>query len=264
MKNIFIMGTFLLFSIVSAYAQIKNAETKIVTVQGTCESAKNLIEKAGNKKRISKVVFTPSQGTATLTFDRTKTTAQEILKEIALVGFDNQEYFAPDKVYENLAEDCKYKRTKTMQHQHAATNHENSTNHHQTSNDVVLETYFKLNEAFVQSNSVEVKKQATELLAELNASNSHLISNNEMTDLKVQLQEIIQKNDLKEQRKHFAKISQPIYHWAKNAKLTTPVYFQNCPMFEGGSNWLSKDASIRNPFYGNQMLTCGSTVETLK
>ena len=34
--------------------------------------------------------------------------------------------------------------------------------------------------------------------------------------------------------------------------------------FEGaGGNWLSEEVAIRNPFYGDAMLTCGATVDTL-
>jgi hypothetical protein len=31
-----------------------------------------------------------------------------------------------------------------------------------------------------------------------------------------------------------------------------------------GANWLSKESTIKNPYYGSQMLTCGKTVETIK
>ncbi len=42
-------------------------------------------------------------------------------------------------------------------------------------------------------------------------------------------------------------------------------YVQHCPMaFDGaGANWLSEEAAIRNPYYGEAMLTCGSTMDTL-
>jgi hypothetical protein len=35
-----------------------------------------------------------------------------------------------------------------------------------------------------------------------------------------------------------------------------------CPMKK--ANWLSSSATIKNPYYGNSMLTCGKVVETLK
>jgi len=31
-----------------------------------------------------------------------------------------------------------------------------------------------------------------------------------------------------------------------------------------GANWLSKESSIKNPYYGSKMMRCGSTVETIK
>jgi len=40
-----------------------------------------------------------------------------------------------------------------------------------------------------------------------------------------------------------------------------PLYQQYCPMKK--SYWLSKDAAIKNPYYGKQMLTCGKVSDTL-
>jgi len=31
----------------------------------------------------------------------------------------------------------------------------------------------------------------------------------------------------------------------------------HCPMYDGGSNWVQTDGPVRNPYYGNVMLTCG-------
>ncbi|MDC6388873.1 hypothetical protein PP182_09290 [Maribacter sp. PR1] len=39
------------------------------------------------------------------------------------------------------------------------------------------------------------------------------------------------------------------------------LYYQYCPMQD--ANWLSKDKTVKNPYYGSQMLSCGSTVETI-
>jgi len=30
-----------------------------------------------------------------------------------------------------------------------------------------------------------------------------------------------------------------------------------------GANWLSKEEAVKNPYYGSQMLTCGSVQETI-
>jgi hypothetical protein len=31
-----------------------------------------------------------------------------------------------------------------------------------------------------------------------------------------------------------------------------------------GADWLSKEKEIKNPYYGSQMLNCGSVEETIK
>ena len=72
--------------------------------------------------------------------------------------------------------------------------------------------------------------------------------------------------DVAKQRSAFAALSEGIYTLAKVSKQDTPVYYQHCPMYNGGkgANWLSKENEVKNPYYGSQMLTCGSTVETIK
>ena len=85
-----------------------------------------------------------------------------------------------------------------------------------------------------------------------------------LNDLETTAKQLSQEKNIEKQRSTFAKLSQPMYKLAQKANLGYTVYYQNCPMFNGGSNWLSKDSDIKNPFYGNMMLTCGSTVETLK
>jgi len=61
-------------------------------------------------------------------------------------------------------------------------------------------------------------------------------------------------------------VSKSIYDLMKVSSLESPIYFQHCPMANDGkgADWLSKDKDIKNPYYGNQMLTCGKTVETLQ
>jgi len=61
-------------------------------------------------------------------------------------------------------------------------------------------------------------------------------------------------------------LSKNMYELIKVSKSETPVYYQHCPMANDGkgANWLSKENAIKNPYYGSQMLTCGSIVETIK
>ncbi len=44
------------------------------------------------------------------------------------------------------------------------------------------------------------------------------------------------------------------------------LYYQHCPMANNnqGAYWLSSNKEIRNPYFGEKMLNCGSTEEVLQ
>lgn len=68
--------------------------------------------------------------------------------------------------------------------------------------------------------------------------------------------------DIKVQREHFAPLSMSIIALAKSSKLSaSPIYVQYCPMKK--SSWLSSEKSVKNPYYGSAMLTCGKVTETI-
>ncbi|WP_353165538.1 DUF3347 domain-containing protein [Empedobacter brevis] len=271
--SLLFIGSFLAFSV---NAQFKNQETQQFLIKGNCSNAKELIEKAGNQSKISKVDYNAATQTASISYNRTKTNSSEILKKIALAGFDNSEYMAPDEAYAKLTKDCQYKRDKkmTMNHQgmdHSNHNHqvESAQNKNQLSQ--VFDTYFLLKDAFVKANESEISKQIATFSRTVSAvemgklsQESHLVWMEVLKDLETTSNQLIQEKNIDKQRGIFAKLTEPMYKLAKKSALGYPVYYQNCPMFNGGSNWLSKEETIKNPFYGNMMLTCGSTVEQLK
>lgn len=70
-------------------------------------------------------------------------------------------------------------------------------------------------------------------------------------------------SDLKNQRKQFADLSSEFYKMLSAMKVNTiDLYYQYCPMAD--AFWISENSKIANPYYGKQMLSCGSTKETLK
>ncbi len=87
-----------------------------------------------------------------------------------------------------------------------------------------------------------------------------------MKDLAFDTEHIAETKDASHQRDHFTTLSKNMYLLIKVSKQEVTIYYQNCPMYNNGkgANWLSKDISIKNPYYGSQMLTCGKTVETIK
>lgn len=78
--------------------------------------------------------------------------------------------------------------------------------------------------------------------------------------------EIAASSDINVQRDKFTALSADIIALMKHADLSSGnIYVQYCPMAnenEGGY-WLASDKTIRNPYYGSEMLNCGQITETL-
>lgn len=87
-----------------------------------------------------------------------------------------------------------------------------------------------------------------------------------ITQLASQLKEIGSKSDLEGQREVFVSLSQNMIQIGQQISgLDGKLYVQHCPMANNdkGANWLSLEEEIRNPYYGDAMLTCGSVVGTI-
>ena len=85
--------TMALLSFMISQAQIKNAKTDTLKVSGNCEMCKKIIEKAGNKKKVSMVAWNTDTKLAIITYDAKKTNSDAVLKRIALSGYDNEKYY---------------------------------------------------------------------------------------------------------------------------------------------------------------------------
>lgn len=74
-------------------------------------------------------------------------------------------------------------------------------------------------------------------------------------------------SNLEGQRSHFAALSNEMIRLVKKAGLQEgAIYVDYCPMAlnDKGAYWLSGEKGIRNPYFGDQMLTCGEVKETLE
>ena len=68
------------------------------------------------------------------------------------------------------------------------------------------------------------------------------------------------------QRTHFSTLSDNLYELvSKSSSNKTVLYRQHCPMaFDNkGANWLSAEEEIKNPYFGDKMLSCGKVTETI-
>lgn len=87
----------------------KEVETQ-VHVWGVCDLAKQKIDSAAKLPGVVKADWNKETRLLTLKFDTTKISLDNILKSVAMAGFDNERYFADDYTYEKLPDNCKYER----------------------------------------------------------------------------------------------------------------------------------------------------------
>jgi copper chaperone CopZ len=275
-------ATILLFSFSSCNAQIKNAKTESVKIYGNCEMCEKTIETAGSVKKIANVDWNKDSKMATITYDSTKTNQDEILKRIALAGYDSDKFLAPDDVYSKLAGCCQYERVNktaivstAVIEDHSMHNQENVVEMKQEVNQLktIFESYFALKDALVKSDGKLVSTLAKDVLANINSVKMEKLSSEEhtvwmkvMSSLKSNTEKIAATTIIEKQRVVFMDLSANFYALLKVSKQDYSIYYQNCPMYNDGkgANWLSKENAVKNPYYGSQMLTCGKTVETIK
>lgn len=270
-----IMAIAMLLTCTTSNAQIKNAKTETVNVYGNCGMCKTTIEKAGNKKGQAKVIWNKDTKLATLTYDATKTNKADILKRIAFVGYDNDSFLAPDAVYNNLQGCCQYDRLNKGTVSIETTDKAitiNALTQNETPSQAIYINYFSLKDALVKTDPSAAALQAKVLLNTINNINIGKMKAEEKAAftrqekaLKANTTAISTGKDITLQRAAFSNLSANVIALLKVTKATEAVYIQHCPMYNNGNgtNWLSKENAVKNPYYGNSMLTCGKTIETI-
>jgi hypothetical protein len=257
-------------------AQIKNTKTETVKVYGNCGMCKSNIEKAGNIKKESKLSWDQATSMATLTYDSKKTNGNEILKRIALMGYDSDAFRAPDAMYSNLHGCCQYERPVSTTAV-ATTVNATESSVFATENAVedqlkaFFDSYFSVKDALVVTDGIFASAQAKKMLTAISGvkmsklnSQEHAVWMKVMSQLKEDTEHIANTNDIEHQRGRFISLSKNVYALIKVSKTGSPVYYQYCPMYKGGANWLSKESSVKNPYYGSKMMSCGRIEETIK
>ncbi len=123
--------------------------------------------------------------------------------------------------------------------------------------------YLKLKDELVRSDAKTSSALAKEMLVLL-SDKKYAFSR---TNLKAHLESLQKTEDIEVQRELFRLISNEMIQWASTSQsVSSKLYVQFCPMANNnkGAKWLSTEEQIRNPFYGDVMLTCGSVVDILE
>ena len=282
-SNVMVAATMLLTFTISS-AQIKNSVTENVKIYGNCGMCEKTIEKAGNLKNVATVDWNKDSKMASITYDSKKTTQDEVLKRIALAGYDSDTFLAPENVYNELPGCCQYDRESkiAVKATSSTMNHQNHANHMDMTNTAmkemnqltsVFDNYFAVKDALVSTDGAMAAAKSKTLLTNLEAvqmdkleMDVHMVWMKVSTNLKEDAKHIADTKDTEHQRERFINLSKNMYELIKVSKTENPIYYQFCPMANKGkgANWLSKENAVKNPYYGSMMMTCGKTVETIK
>jgi Cu(I)/Ag(I) efflux system membrane fusion protein len=138
----------------------------------------------------------------------------------------------------------------------------------------VYNNYLKMKNAFVASDAQKVSQEAKKVETAIQSvdmkllkGDAHMAWMNQLKTLNPEIKTIAGTSDIEAQRLAFSKFNDAFYKSLKMFGLQNDTaYYQYCPMANGdkGAYWLSETEEIRNPYFGDMMLSCGETKETLK
>ncbi len=138
----------------------------------------------------------------------------------------------------------------------------------------VYDAYLKMNSAFVDSDAKQVANEAKEVIKALKLvdmallkGDAHMKWMDQLEVLNSTISAISKTDDIEKQRHAYIQFNLAFYESIKMFGLdNTTAYFQYCPMAndDKGAYWLSSKKDILNPYFGDAMLTCGETKETIK
>jgi Cu(I)/Ag(I) efflux system membrane fusion protein len=138
----------------------------------------------------------------------------------------------------------------------------------------VYESYIQMTAAFVASDPEEVSKQARSVGANLQKTDMSLLAGDTHREwmtrlgrLNEDIKKIENSRDIAEQRVLYAAFNNTFYSSLKTFGLPRgTIYYQYCPMANGeeGAYWFSNEKEISNPYFGDAMLRCGETKETME
>ena len=137
----------------------------------------------------------------------------------------------------------------------------------------VLEGYLQVKEALVSSDAAAAQERAKSVLASAQEVNITVLEGEQkqyaeekLGEIKQSASKIAVSTEIDVQRESLDLLSEATFSLTKAFGASdTTLYYQHCPMANNnaGAYWVSTDAKIRNPYFGEKMLTCGSSEEVL-
>ena len=135
--------------------------------------------------------------------------------------------------------------------------------------EAVLNDYLTLKDALVKDDSKTAALAGSKLEATLKAFDKSGFTAEEQSELADIIEdaaehaEHIAKSPIDHQREHFKTLSKDILDMVAITGTKNTLYEQFCPMYDGGSAWLSSSNEVKNPYLGSKMVTCGKVQKTI-
>jgi Cu(I)/Ag(I) efflux system membrane fusion protein len=134
--------------------------------------------------------------------------------------------------------------------------------------------YMKLKDALVASDTEAAKAAANEVLTVAKAMPVATLTTDEKAYAEEKRDQVVNSAakiagaaNLDAQRENLEQLSEAVFSMAKAFDAgDETLYYQHCPMAlnDQGAYWLSSNEDIRNPYFGDKMLKCGSNEEVYK
>lgn len=135
-------------------------------------------------------------------------------------------------------------------------------------------TYLDFKNALVADQLVEAKQYGGQLATAIEKVDMALFTGaahnawmEHSRTLKKALEHLPHFKSMEEIRGAFQQVSEGMINLTRSfTPFDTPLYIQHCPMANNnkGADWLSINAEIKNPYFGEAMLTCGEITDTIK
>lgn len=139
---------------------------------------------------------------------------------------------------------------------------------------VVADAYTAVKDALVATNAGQASRAAEAFLKELNQVEMHLLQGpahdfwmQQAKALQAHAGQIATATEVEKERAQFEFLSNAMIAVAKAFGIEgQQAYIQHCPMAfnNRGADWLSFEEDILNPYFGDEMLTCGIVKDSIE
>ena len=138
----------------------------------------------------------------------------------------------------------------------------------------LVAAYLPVKDALVASEPATAARAANEFISVLGSVDMSLVQGDahhywmeQLQALQAHGKQLAGSDDLEAQRQQFEFLSTALINTLRAFGVAgETVYVQHCPMAfnDRGADWLAMESTIRNPYFGDQMLTCGVVEDTLE